>query len=64
MDTPSNRFLLDSKNQGLFNEEVGEIILELIVPTGWPLFLAESAEGPYGNPRPLSNIIEIPEFGE
>ena len=64
MDTPSNRFLLDSKNPELFKGEEGEILLEVVVPSEWPLFLAEFAEGPYGNPRPLSNIIEIPEFGE
>jgi hypothetical protein len=64
VDTPSNRFLLDSKNSELFRDEEGEIILELVVPSDWPLFLAEFAEGPYGNPRPLSNIIEIPEFEE
>lgn len=64
LDTPSNRFLLDSKNPKLFKGEEGEIIFELIVPAKWPLFLAEFAEGPYGNPRPLSNIIETPEFEE
>ncbi len=64
LDTPSNRFLLDSKNPDLFKDEEGEIILELVVPSEWPLFLAEFAEGPYGNPQPLSNIIEIPEFDE
>jgi len=64
LDTPSNRFLLDSKNPGIFKEKEGEIILEIVVPSEWPLFLAEFAEGPYGNPQPLSNIIEVPEFEE
>lgn len=57
LNTPSNRFLLDSKNQGLFKEEEGEFTLELIVPAGWPVFLAEFAEGPWGNPVPLSNVV-------
>ena len=64
IDTPSNRFLLDSKNPELFKDEEGEIILEIVVPSEWPLFLADFAEGPYGNPRPLSNILEIPEYDE
>jgi hypothetical protein len=64
VDTPSNRFLLDSKNPKLFKDEEGEIILEIVVPSEWPLFLADFAEGPYGNPRPLSNILEVPEFGD
>ncbi len=63
-DTPSNRFLLDSKNSKLFQDEEGEIVMEIVAPAEWPLFLAEFAEGPYGNPQPLSNILEIPEFGE
>jgi len=64
VDTPSNRFLLDSKNPKLFKDEEGEIILEIVVPSEWPLFLADFAEGPYGNPQPLSNIIEVPEAKE
>jgi len=64
LDTPSNRFLLDSNNPKLFRDEEGEIILEIVVPSEWPLFLAEFAEGPYGNPQPLSNIIKIPEDEE
>jgi len=64
IDTPSNRFLLDSKNPKLFKDEEGEIILEIVVPSEWPLFLADFAEGPYGNPQPLSNIIEVPEAKE
>jgi hypothetical protein len=63
-DTPSNRFLLDSKNPELFKDEEGEIILEIVVPAEWPLFIAEFAEGPYGNPRPLSNILEVPGVKE
>jgi len=62
MDTPSNRFLIDKENQELFKDESGEILLELIIPEEYPIFLAEFSEGPYGNPRPLSNIIELPEF--
>ncbi len=64
IDTPSNRFLLDSKNPKLFKDEEGEIILEIVVPSEWPLFLADFAEGPYGNPRPLSNILEVPGVKE
>lgn len=60
LDTPCNRFLVDNKNPELFNDEEGEIRLEITIPTGWPLFLAEFAEGPYGNPRPLSNVIKVP----
>lgn len=60
LNTPCNRFLFDNNNPGLFNDEEGEVGLEIIVPSGWPFFLAEYAEGPYGNPCPLSNIIQVP----
>jgi len=62
VNTPSNRFLMDKANPELFKEESGEILLELIIPAEYPIFLSEFSEGPYGNPRPLSNIIELPEF--
>jgi hypothetical protein len=62
VDTPSNRFLMDKENPELFRDESGEILLELLIPAEYPIFLSEFSEGPYGNPRPLSNIIELPEF--
>jgi len=64
VNTPSNRFLIDKANPELFKDESGEILLELIIPDEYPIFLAEFSESPYGNPRPLSNIIKLPEFGE
>jgi len=62
VNTPSNRFLIDKANTELFTDESGEMLLELLIPKEYPIFLAEFSEGPYGNPLPLSNIIKLPEF--
>ena len=62
VNTPSNRFLIDKQNPELFKDESGEMLLELIIPEEYTIFLAEFSEGPYGNPLPLSNIIKLPEF--
>ncbi len=60
MNTPNNTILLDRNNQDLFRSEGGEYTLTLVVPAGWPLFLAEYTDNPYANPVVLSNIVELP----
>ncbi len=58
--TPDNRILIDGENPGLFTAETGEFTLSVVVPAGWPIFLAEDIDHPYAEPVILSNIEKLP----